>query len=196
MAQGIYNGTTAQDCMTLSFRTLPDLAKGEELAINVGSDCYFTSDLTNLTWLPDVPYTEGGWGYIGGETRSTTSEIVNTTDGPLYQTWREGELTYKIDAPAGDYEVELLMADVSRPAVQLANLLDRSQAEHAGEASRFDIILCDQKVESDFSPAEEGHFRTAFKRRYLVKNEYGSIDVELRAVKGKPYLSGIKIRKL
>lgn len=98
MAQGIKNGKTVQDAMTIQFKSLPNIAEGDELAINVGSNCYFTSDISNLTWLPDQPYTAGGWGYIGGKAHSTTSEIYNTLDGPIYQTWREGNWSYKIDA--------------------------------------------------------------------------------------------------
>ena len=196
VAQGTKDGQTVRDAMTIRLCPLPDWTKGDELAVNVGSNCFFTSDLSGLTWLPDQPYTQGSWGYTGGTGRSTTSEIHNTVDGPIYQTWREGDFTYRIDAPAGDYEVELLMADVTRPAAQLANLLDRSQAEQASGDTYFDIILCGKEVETNFTPAENGHFRTAFKRRYIVRNEAGNITIELRAQKGKPFLSGIKIRRL
>lgn len=142
MAQGIKNGKTVQDAMTIQFKSLPNIAEGDELAINVGSNCYFTSDISNLTWLPDQPYTAGGWGYIGGKAHSTTSEIYNTLDGPIYQTWREGNWSYKIDAPIGEYEIELLIADVTKPAAQLANLLNKNKEEkHSGE-TRFHISIC------------------------------------------------------
>ena len=49
MAQGIKNGKTVQDAMTIQFKSLPNIAEGDELAINVGSNCYFTSDISNLT---------------------------------------------------------------------------------------------------------------------------------------------------
>ena len=124
-AQGDKNGQMVEDVMVLRLDAMPDLAKGDELAINGGSDCAFTSDVSGLTWLPDQPYFKGSWGYIEGKARSTTSEIENTTDGPLYQTWRENLRAYQIDAPSGTYEVELLMADVSRSRPQLANLLGR-----------------------------------------------------------------------
>ena len=196
MAQGSRDGRTVRDAMNIRMQPMPDLAKGDELAINVGSNCFFTSDVSQLTWLPDRPYAEGGWGYVGGTERSTTSEIVNTVDGPVYQTWREGDFAYKIDAPAGDYEVELLMADVTRPAVQLANLLDKAGAEKAAGDARFNISICGKLVESDFSPADGGRYRTAFRRRYIVRNEGDAILVGLKAVKGKPFLSGIKVRRL
>lgn len=160
MAQGIKNGKTVQDAMTIQFKSLPNIAEGDELAINVGSNCYFTSDISNLTWLPDQPYTAGGWGYIGGKAHSTTSEIYNTLDGPIYQTWREGNWSYKIDAPIGEYEIELLIADVTKPAAQLANLLNKNKEEkHSGE-TRFHISICGKQVETNFSPIDGGKHRT------------------------------------
>lgn len=195
-AQGVYGNKPVEDVMTIDFRPLPDLSEGDELAINVGSNCFFTSALSNLTWLPDRPYVPGSWGYVSGEARSTTSEIVNTVDVPLYQTRREGEFTYKIDAPDGNYEVELLMADVTRPAAQLANLLGKNKSEETAGETRFNIVICGRQVEANFSPADGGRYRTAFKRRYIVCNEEGCITIALEAVKGKPFISGIKVRKL
>lgn len=195
-AQGVYGNKPVEDVMTIDFRPLPDLSEGDELAINVGSNCFFTSALSNLTWLPDRPYVPGSWGYVSGEARSTTSEIVNTVDVPLYQTRREGEFTYKIDAPDGNYEVELLMADVTRPAAQLANLLGKNKSEETAGETRFNIVICGRQVETNFSPADGGRYRTAFKRRYIVCNEEGCITIALEAVKGKTFISGIKVRKL
>lgn len=196
MAQGIKNGKTVQDAMTIQFKLLPNIAEGDELAINVGSNCYFTSDISNLTWLPDQPYTAGGWGYIGGKAHSTTSEIYNTLDGPIYQTWREGNWSYKIDAPIGEYEIELLIADVTKPAAQLANLLNKNKEEkHSGE-TRFHISICGKQVETNFSPIDGGKHRTAFKRRYIIRNEHDHIVISAGAVKGEPFLAGIKVRKL
>ena len=196
MAHGIKNGKTVQDAMTIQFKSLPNIAEGDELAINVGSNCYFTSDISNLTWLPDQPYTAGGWGYIGGKAHSTTSEIYNTLDGPIYQTWREGNWSYKIDAPIGEYEIELLIADVTKPAAQLANLLNKNKEEkHSGE-TRFHISICGKQVETNFSPIDGGKHRTAFKRRYIIRNEHDHIVISAGAVKGEPFLAGIKVRKL
>lgn len=196
MAQGIKNGKTVQDAMTIQFKSLPNIAEGDELAINVGSNCYFTSDISNLTWLPDQPYTAGGWGYIGGKAHSTTSEIYNTLDGPIYQTWREGNWSYKIDAPIGEYEIELLIADVTKSAAQLANLLNKNKEEkHSGE-TRFHISICGKQVETNFSPIDGGKHRTAFKRRYIIRNEHDHIVISAGAVKGEPFLAGIKVRKL
>ena len=189
-------GGNTEDAMTIQYNPLSDIAKGEELAINVGSNCYFTSSLSDLTWLPDQAYQSGSWGYVGGESKSTTSEIENTIDGPIYQTWREGDLEYKIDAPKGEYEVELLLADVTKPATQLPNLLARSSSEASSKDVRFDVIINGEKKESAFTPTDGRHYRTAFKRRYIIRNDGTSIDVQLKSLQGKAFLNGIKVRKL
>ena len=37
---------------------------------------------------------------------------------------------------------------------------------------------------------------TAFKRRYIIRNEHDHIVISAGAVKGEPFLAGIKVRKL
>ena len=88
------------------------------------------------------------------------------------------------------------MADVTRPAAQLANLLGKNKEEMVSGETRFNISICGKQVESDFSPADGGRYRTAFKRRYIIRASEGSITIKLDAVKGNPFLSGIKVRKL
>jgi len=196
IAKGYKDGALVEDVMMIAFNHLPDLDQGDELAINVGSSSSFTSDVSHLTWLPDQLYTVGGWGYMNGNSRSTTSEIYNTVDGPVYQTWMEDITEYKIDAPAGIYEVELLMADISRPARQQANLLGKGDERINSVSNRFGIILCGEVVEQDFSPADNHRYLNACRRRYIVHNNDGCIDIRFIPLQGKPILSGVKVRKL
>ena len=77
------------------------------LAINVGTTCFFTSDASGLTWVPDRTYQPGSWGHVGGKERTSTSEVAGTPDGPLYQTMLTGLDSYRLDVPDGIYEVEL-----------------------------------------------------------------------------------------
>jgi beta-galactosidase len=196
IARGCRNGAPVEDVMTMVFAPLPDLTRGDELAINVGSNCYFTSDLTKLTWLPDQPYTPGGWGYVDGTARTTTSEIANTVDGPIYQTWLEGITEYKIDAPAGTYEVELLMADISRPARQQANLLGKGNEQTGATTNRFNITICGKAVEPDLSPADNNRYLNACNRRYVVRNEERQIVIRFTELQGKAMLAGVKVRRL
>lgn len=89
-----------------------------KLTVDAGRKDGNTEDVMNIWYnpLPDQAYKAGSWGYIGGENKSTTSEIQNTIDGPIYQIWRKGDLEYKIDAPKGEYQVELLMLLSQQPS--------------------------------------------------------------------------------
>lgn len=196
IAKGYKNGTFVEDVMMITFNLLPDLSKGEELAINIGSNCQFTSDVSQLTWLSDQPYAAGKWGFVSGNSRSTTSEIYNTIDGPIYQTWLEDITEYKVDAPSGTYEVELLMADISRPARQQANLLGKGDERASSASNRFDITICGKVVEQNFSPADNNRYLNACRRRYIMYNADGCIDIRFTPLQGKSILSGLKIRKL
>ena len=195
VARGKHGDAMAEDAMTVTLKPYPDIACGDELAINVGSACFFTSDATHLTWLPDQEYSEGGWGYVGGETASTTSEIFCTYDNPLYQTWRHGNFTYKVDAPAGDYEIELLMTDLSKPATQEAYLL-RKTDDSTAEGVTLDINICGEQADTSLSVSNGEHYTTAFKRRYIVHNSAGCITIDIRAKGGEAFLSGLKVRRI
>ena len=150
-----------EDMTTVTYRQPSD-----EIAVNVGSSCYFQSDASALTWMPDQPYREGSWGYIGGKAVQTQNEIHLTADGPLYQTMREGMEAYRFDVPCGRYEVELLCVDTRRPQTSSAYLLGRQDARGGGIASR---------------------------RRFIVDNSDGYLLIPFSP---QDCLSAIKIRKL
>ncbi len=95
-------------------------------------------------------------------------------------------MEYRIDSPCGEYEVELLMADVTEPASQLPNLLARSNGEASSEDVRFDISINGEIKETDFSPADGCYYRTAFKRKYIIENNSGSIGIKLKSLQGRP----------
>lgn len=177
--------------------SFPDLAGGETLAVNVGSNCDFTSVVNGQTWLADRPYESGRWGYVDGKQRSTTSEIFNTVDGPLYQTMLEGVTDYSIDAPAGRYEIELLFADINKTGDNSPYLLGRDSQGQAGEgAVRMSVEICGKVVDTDFTPSESGGFQHAVRKKYIVNNSDKSIRIRLTPICGNTFLSGILVRKI
>ena len=148
-----------EDGIRLNFTPIPANLNGTnlrdlELAINVGSYCFYTSDESNLTWLPDQPYTENGWGYIGGESKSSQIQIKNTNDGPLFQTLRNGIEGYRFDVPNGVYEIEFLFTDIFRENATTVYQLGRN-SDVENRENRFDIIINDQTIEESFSHSEQ-----------------------------------------
>lgn len=199
LAQGNWQGKQVQDALRLKFKTIPahlnaQNIEGVELAINVGSNCFFTSDESNLTWVPDQAYTEGGWGYLGGKERSSQTEIKNTTDGPLYQTQRTDLEGYRFDVPQGTYEVELLLADLSQADAYSAYLLGRSTGSGQAE-SIFTVTIGDKVLETISSQSMKGSFN-AQRHKFIVKNTTDHLEVCFDALSGSTYLNGIKLRKI
>lgn len=128
VASGIYQGKKVEQVSDVFVKIQPrHIAAANirqlELAVNVGSNCFFMDDKSDLCWLPDQVYTPGSWGYVGGEVfyRSpgrigTTAEVKNTRNVPLLQTKRKDIKAYRFDLSDGEYEVELLFADLNAPS--------------------------------------------------------------------------------
>ena len=194
------DGQEVQDAVRIHFTLIPTRLdernlEGLELAVNVGSHCFFTSDVSNLTWVPDQPYTPGSWGHIGGEATSTNTEITGTPDNPLFQTLQAGIEGYRFDLPQGTYEVELLFADIFRATQASAYLLGSDKGQEDSN-SRFTITANGQVLEAGFAPGREnGHFR-AIRRKYIIRNDGDGIELRFRAESGKTFLGGIKLRRL
>ncbi|MDY5239457.1 MAG: glycoside hydrolase family 2 TIM barrel-domain containing protein [Bacteroides helcogenes] len=197
--------STVYDALKVSFKAIPANLKEAmsapatsslELAVNVGSNCFFTSDESQLAWLPDQPYTEGGWGYIGGKEQGTQTEIRNTTDGPLFQTARQGIEGYRFDVPQGTYEVELLFTDIFRKNDTTAYLLGRGNGETASNGNSFGISANGKSIEANLSPCREsGHFN-ALRRKYIVSNDTDRLEIRFQANSGTCFLNGIKLRRI
>lgn len=94
----------------------------EEIAVNCGSPCFFNDATKNdYLWLPDQPYREGSWGYVGGRVYrrdgkrlGSDHNIMGTALDPLYQTQLRGVESYRFDVPDGNYRLTLLFAELDR----------------------------------------------------------------------------------
>lgn len=162
-----------EDAIEVYFSPVPaqltkDNINGIELAVNVGSNCFYTSDESQLTWVPDQPYTPGSWGYITHDTakrennreESTQTEITLTGDNPLYQTARSRLEGYQFDVPNGIYELELLFADIFQTSEKIPYLLGSGQGGTISLGNAFHILINGQQVEEACCPSSEsGTFR-------------------------------------
>lgn len=186
------------DVATVNMEFIPGSLTNDfpEFGVNVGSHCWFRSDESGFTWLPDRPYSEGGWGYIGGTEHSTTGEIAGTADNPLYQTLRRNISSYRFDLPDGEYEVELGFADPFGKKETLAYALGADRPTGNGNENRFDISANGEIIESDFSPASAAGTYFAVKKRYILRSENGVLQLDFIPEKGDVFLNTIKIRRL
>jgi beta-galactosidase len=190
---GTYQGqsveqTTYIEVVYVPEHITPANVRGLELAVNVGSNCYFTDPASQLCWLPDRPYTPGSWGYTGGEplTRSghigTTPQIIGTANDPLLQTARDGIRQYRFDLPNGSYELELLFADISATKTDNPNTLN--------------VGVNDEPWLLHFCPATEAGRHTLVARKRMVEVTDGKLEVSFEATTGQTYLNTIKVLRI
>lgn len=202
------DGEQLEDAVRVRFLAIPsqfdkNTINGVELAINVGSNCFFAGEENNLVWLPDRPYTLGSWGYLPIENEkenntlgSTQTQIINTTDGPLFQTMLVNPNGYRFDVPNGIYEVELLFSDIFRPTEKLAYQLSGEKDDITVQENVFHININGVRVEEAFSPGKDIGYFHAVRKRFVVEASGDGVRICLERVGGKSFLSGIKLRKL
>ena len=205
--------TKAYDALKVNFHVIPtqlkevfsasshtngytSATKDLELAINVGSNCFFISDESHLTWIPDRPYTQGCWGYIGGKEQSTQTEIGNTADGPLFQTARQDIEAYRFDVPQGTYEVELLFTDITRQNDTAVYLLGKGDSGNNQNENSFSILANDNPIEESFTPCRENGYYNALRRKYIIHNDTNYLEIRFQALSGTCFLNGIKLRQI
>lgn len=201
-AKGVFKGKVEETALEITFRSMPEVLNDQnlkyiELAINAGSNCFYTAPQSHLTWVPDKEYTTGSWGFVGGKTYSTQGEIVGTSDNPLYQTLRESPDQYRFDVPAGRYEVEMLFSDVFSPKEKIVYDLNDNGENPIGTENIFDITINNQVVESKMNPAKaSGYYGVGIKRYIIEVVDEGCIDIRFMVRSGKTFINGLKIRKL
>ncbi len=198
------NDKILEDGMNINFTTIPDALteqtlKDTELAVNVGSNCFYVNDDSKLNWVPDRPYATGSWGYLDESKTSiqssTQTEILNTRDNPLYQTSRSNLEGYRFDVPAGKYELELLFADTFKETDKSPYQLGQS-VSITNKENCFNIYINQNKVEDTFSPENQIGYFQAIKKRYIVEVANQGLEVKFEKLYGKCFLNGIKLRKL
>ena len=208
IAKGVNANKNSEDAMQIDFEILPAILnqnkdKAFELAVNIGSNCFFIDPINNITWLPDQPYHSGGFGYVGGEIYRAgegkighQSEVYQTRNVPLYQTFRYGLSDYKFDVADGEYEVELHFADLGTKSSK--NIYDVGDSEEKGkEASQFNVMLNGNKVLEDFCPAAQyGSLNAVYKTFVVQAKDLKGITVSFEKEKGNTFINAIKVRRL
>lgn len=180
-ARGIKNGKVITDSAVITYKLF--FSTSDEIAINVGSNAQFI-DANKTIWLSDGPYRSGTWGYLGDDVKTIYSQppdanVLGTLDDPLFQTMQENLTGYRLDVPAGDYQVDLLFAElkINKPGERV-----------------FSVKINGEVVVDRVDLAKSPGFQQAFIKQCRV-NTKGGLNIEFVPLKGKPIISGIKIKK-
>ncbi len=194
----------SSDTAPLTIKYLPRQTidtKRVDININAGSGAYYYPEASTAVYTPDMEYTKGSWGYIGGrelrigDRPGTTSEIFLTEDDPIFQTQRKGNFTYRFDVPEGEYRVTLYIADLSFFGKSLAYDLGAG-IDGDRSSSVMDVEINGMVVESQLSPADEVGGRTALIITYEIETSEPYIIVDFSAKSGDAILNAISVESL
>ncbi|WP_396600616.1 glycoside hydrolase family 2 TIM barrel-domain containing protein [Algibacter sp. R77976] len=190
------DGITLKDFAIIEFTLQPKNLKSEtnpfkEIAVNVGSYCYFIeTDNVDYLWVPDKAYEKGSFGYVGGDylrfkskrrnNIGTNVSVKGTDNDPIYQTQLIGLEAYKFDVPNGTYELSLLMAELKTK-----------------DDNVMDIMVNGKTLWKEINIKQEYGDNRGVTKRFLitVENDKG-VTIDFNAKKGKTRLSGIKLRSV
>ncbi|WP_457063499.1 glycoside hydrolase family 2 TIM barrel-domain containing protein [Hymenobacter sp. UYAg731] len=210
-------GPAPPDYADIHFQLIPaDLTSEKlpftELNISLGDQRFFTDARLNQVWLPEQAYAPGGWGYVGGKPFAlpgagrlpygSDRNMLGTEYDALYATQRVGLTRFRLDVPAGQYEVTLHFAELEAvPATeQLAYNLakpDASSAVPVKAARRFDVSLNGLPVLTDLGP-ENGLpplQAVSFKLPVSVRRGQGIV-LDFNAITGEAVLNGIQVKRV
>lgn len=156
----------------------------DEIAVDVGSNAQFT-DESRTVWLADMPYKKGGFGFLGTDAPAqygsqSDKNVLGTEDDPLFQTMQEGLTAYRLDVPAGAYEVELKFTE--------------TKFQKVGERV-FDVKINGQLMLEKLDLVKEVGYQRGLTKKFKLSAKDGIL-VEFAAAQGKPILSAIRVRKL
>jgi len=207
------NGKWFSDQANIEFRLQPYYLPGnasrfEELNVILGADRYFFDKKKNMTWQPDQPYRPGSFGHIGGQpfklggnTRlpyGSDKNILGTDNDPVYQTQLAGIKSYRIDVPAGEYELTLHFAELQggvgkNLVYNLSDSVARQEAPHR----RFNVSLNGKSLLENFDIAQQYGITTVVVKKYtvIVKNKEGIV-LDFQSLEGEPVLNALQLKRI
>ena len=202
------NGQLSRDQYVCDFHCVSVNNDFKEMSVLLGSNRYFEDRKASFCWIPEQAYTEGSWGYIGGERAVTKTrygslpasdiDILGTDQDPLFQTRRMGIEAFKADVPDGVYAVYLYWAELSSENKREAlayNLGNDVVAENYSNRV-FSVDINGVSVAKQMNIAEEYGAERAVIKKYLVPVSQGKgLTVRLRAIESVPALNAIRIVK-
>jgi len=212
IAEGKWKGKTYRDTLIAdvaisSGKTTARKTSFQPMNIMLGSNRFFV-DKEGAWWQPDQAYKKGGWGYVGGkkfklENNSrlpygTDKNIVGTDDDPIYQTQQTGIQQYRLDVPAGKYEVVLHFAELLGGKSQtLPYNLSSDENEPKEQARVFNVRVNGKPFLRRLNlAAEYGVAKAVAKSITIVAKEEEGVVVDFEAVVGEPVLNAIQVKSL
>ncbi len=153
------------------------------LRISCGSDADYEDPDGNI-WKADRAFTEGGWGYVGGDsiTRPGNIDILKTELDPMYRTERYSLDRYRITVPTGKYSLALHVSETYPPVTSVGERV-------------YHIDIEGERVLPDFDPVKSagGSARTAVVKTFDVEVTDGELTIGFTPKVQNPMINGIEV---
>ena len=150
----------------------------EGININCGATFTFNDPVIKQVWIPDQFYTTGQIFRPRERGIGSDKTIFNTQNDPIYQTNRiDGDYSFKVDP--GTYELTF----------HWAHLDDN-------EVSVFDVLVNGESQLRTVDIKNSVGSATAFYKKIQVIIEENQLEVGMKGIDGKPFLSGLQIRRI
>jgi len=187
---------------------VPDVSSPQflELAANLGSKCAYSQPGTGTIWFPSQEYKPGSWGVVGGKIFKnykrigTQAYIALTEDQPLFQTMQDSLSGFKADVKDGEYELELMFAELEpnmKPTNVLYDISSSRNPNKTGFNRVFTVKINGQIWKEKFEPASDpGGFKAGIYKVQVHAKDGKGISVDFEPILGNPMLNGIKIRRM
>lgn len=200
-----------KDFMKIDFELIPfhldsKTTPFEQIAVNVGSHCFFLDDQLNQIWMPEKPYTQGSWGYVGGEKyltsgwkTGTSRNITGTNNNPLYQTQRVDLKAFRFDVPDGKYELSLHFAELmsDKEMKKLLYNLGADTQDTKMVHRIFNVMINNKPILDKLNLKKEyGEFRSVKIKVEVECHNNKGVEVKFDGVEGKAVLNAISLRRI
>jgi beta-galactosidase len=181
-----------------------------EINVSLGDKRIFVDDKLHQVWLPEKEYTQGSWGYIGGETfvlkgnnrlsYGSDKNILGTAYDPIYETQRVGIQQFKLDVPDGKYEVTLHFAELlsnKKTEEFIYNLGNTSTTKEAAANRSFSVNINNVSALENLSNANYLEPDKAYASKVIITVLNGEgITIDFTPQQGFTILNGLQVRKV
>ena len=158
------------------------LVPAYQQGINAGGFSY-VDPATGIDYVSDRAFASGSFGYTGGSSASTASDIAGTTRDPLYQNQRVGMSDYRFAVPDGTYRVDLSFAELQ--AIAPGDRIFSVAFENAPLIWQLDVA------------SSAGGLLTAYDRTVMVDVTDGVLDISFVGNLGDvPIVNGILVTEI
>ena len=151
--------------------------------INCGDSKPYT-DPAGTVWAAEQEYSEGSWGYVGGDSVwRGREEVAKTLADTVYNNEHYEMEAWRFTLDNGDYTVQLHFAETYDKAFQLGSRTFSVSLEDTTVLEEFDIYK------------EAGAEFTAIIKEFPISVKDGVLDIEFTALQGNALINGIVIKQ-